>query len=471
MTLKPRLSRSRACGRGQLLLRLARRRAAGGATGTPLFAATGQLQITVVDKDTGKPVAVPDAPGRAEERVQAGQLPFWHDHFVFPGKATLKLPIGNYRFTIERGLEYLDQRRHVRHPALRRRLEAGRTAAVHRHVGRRLVVGRFGRAASRPRHRAADGGRQPARGRTGDVAERPVGRPARCPSRRWPASTAIATAIGWPGFGCGRARSSCCFNCRRRENSRPPKPSIRRRSMCCWKPERKSDFWVDATRAFWWDLPMLIAAGQIDSIRSRRRRSLPRFGAGPSEAGGRPPRPRTAIAAHRAWPSTASKSTSNCSNAACGFRPLPAAARASRRTQSATNRVYVHVDGELSYEKWWQSLRARPGRGHQRPAAEALGAKASCPATCSSAEEGTKLELQPALTVSTREPISYLEIIKNGHVERACRSTTIEDRQAAADRLQPQWLVPDPGGGRPVQGVPLCDDRAVLRRDRRRAAD
>ena len=29
---------------------------------------------------------------------------------------------------------------------------------------------------------------------------------------------------------------------------------------------RKGDLWVDASKPFWWDLPMLVAAGQIDSI-------------------------------------------------------------------------------------------------------------------------------------------------------------------------------------------------------------
>ena len=34
-------------------------------------------------------------------------MPFWHDHFVFSGSITLKLPKGEYDFEIERGPEYL----------------------------------------------------------------------------------------------------------------------------------------------------------------------------------------------------------------------------------------------------------------------------------------------------------------------------------------------------------------------------
>ena len=37
---------------------------------------------------------------------RAAGLPFWHDHFVCPGAAKLELPVGRYRYEIERGPEY-----------------------------------------------------------------------------------------------------------------------------------------------------------------------------------------------------------------------------------------------------------------------------------------------------------------------------------------------------------------------------
>ncbi len=73
--------------------------------------ATGQLDLTVIDKDTGKPVAcrmhLVGPNNNKPRRVE--KAPFWQDHFVFPGHILLKLPLGNYSFVIERGLEYLDQ--------------------------------------------------------------------------------------------------------------------------------------------------------------------------------------------------------------------------------------------------------------------------------------------------------------------------------------------------------------------------
>ncbi len=75
------------------------------------WGATGQLDLTVTDKDTGKPVACRMhlvGPNNNKPR-KVEKAPFWQDHFVFPGHILLKLPLGNYSFVIERGLEYLDQ--------------------------------------------------------------------------------------------------------------------------------------------------------------------------------------------------------------------------------------------------------------------------------------------------------------------------------------------------------------------------
>lgn len=76
-------------------------------------ASTGQLQITVVDKATGKPVACRmHLVGPKKKPYRPDKVPFWHDHFAIPGKIVLRLPLGEYAFVIERGPEYRDQRGH-----------------------------------------------------------------------------------------------------------------------------------------------------------------------------------------------------------------------------------------------------------------------------------------------------------------------------------------------------------------------
>ncbi len=75
----------------------------------PLNAADGKLGLTVLDAATQEPIPcrmhLKDPAGKA---VQAPGLPFFHDHFVFPGKVTLTLPPGTYTFEIERGPEYVN---------------------------------------------------------------------------------------------------------------------------------------------------------------------------------------------------------------------------------------------------------------------------------------------------------------------------------------------------------------------------
>ena len=134
--------------------------------------ATGQLELTVVDKDTGKPVAcrMHLAGPNSNKPRRADKVPFWHDHFVLPGKMLLKLPLGNYTFVHRTRPGISRPERAFYHQGFRRRFKAGRIAALRRHVGRRLVVGRFGRAPAGRRHRIAHVGRRSARGRSRHLA-------------------------------------------------------------------------------------------------------------------------------------------------------------------------------------------------------------------------------------------------------------------------------------------------------------
>ena len=84
------------------------------------------------------------------------------------------------------------------------------------------------------------------------------------------------------------------------------------------------------------------------------------------------------------------------------------------------NRAYVHVDEKFGYQQWWDNLRA--GRVFitngplMKPSVEG-----QLPGYVFQADMGTTLELQPALTFSTRDPISYLEIIRDGRIVQEIR--------------------------------------------------
>src|SRR5580693_4029961 len=78
-----------------------------------LLAADGQLQLSVVDQQTREPLAcrlhlqnASGKPVKIPSDAKAGVVA-WGDHVAFNGKLLLKLPVGNYTFFMERGLEYL----------------------------------------------------------------------------------------------------------------------------------------------------------------------------------------------------------------------------------------------------------------------------------------------------------------------------------------------------------------------------
>ncbi len=76
-------------------------------------AATGVLELRVVDDETGEPVAARLQLRDRRERIRSVRhAPFWHDHAAIDGKAILKLAPGKYTFTVNRGPEYLDQSGH-----------------------------------------------------------------------------------------------------------------------------------------------------------------------------------------------------------------------------------------------------------------------------------------------------------------------------------------------------------------------
>src|SRR5437773_794177 len=73
----------------------------------------GVLKVEVIDRETKQPLAcrmhLTNAAGKP---LRAPKAPFWHDHFVFDGQISLKLPKGQYAFEIEHGPEYLVRQGH-----------------------------------------------------------------------------------------------------------------------------------------------------------------------------------------------------------------------------------------------------------------------------------------------------------------------------------------------------------------------
>jgi len=181
---------------------------------------------------------------------------------------------------------------------------------------------------------------------------------------------------------------------------------------------KQPEVWIDASKPFWWDVPVLVALGQLDSIQVAHGH-LGRTKSIANEADGKPRDVKRypGVLGDAIWSQEIYFHLLNC-----GLRIPPTAGSGSGVTANPVgyNRTYVHVDDDFSYEKWWENLRAgrvtitngpllRPRIGRELPG------------YVFHIEKGRTAEFEIGLTLSIREPLRYLEMIKNGHVAAEVR--------------------------------------------------
>ena len=98
--------------------------------------------------------------------------------------------------------------------------------------------------------------------------------------------------------------------------------------------QQHSGVHVDVEKPFWWDMPVWVATGKIDSMGLANNHQH-RDGMLDNEAWGKP-RETALFLRRKATAAGRSIFTISCSIAACGFRLRPAARRACCRIRSAT---------------------------------------------------------------------------------------------------------------------------------------
>jgi hypothetical protein len=386
------------------------------AGGQPLPAKNGEFEIRVVDHDSGEPVAVrmhlKNSRGRAfRPRLRTT----WHDHFTFDGKVVLNLPPGDYTFQMERGPEYRIRSGHFT-------IKSGATdntqVDMHRFIHMKQAgwwSGDLHVERARPDI--------PLLMKAEDLHVLPVitwsEQDHQWAGREPPASPLVRLDEDrfYHLLG-GRSQQSggtlLLF-----QTPRPltpdqlapqhPSPLHVLAQVAAWEKAH-----VDIETPFAWDLPLWVATGQIDSV-GLAHSHLWRSGGLDEETGGKPrdrvryPPPYgngrwSEVIYHRLLE--------------CGLRLPPTAGSGSglRPTNPVGyNRVYVHCGPELTYDQWWQNLRAgrvvvtngplmQPAVNGQPPGHVFRGY----------ADE--PLELTVALQLATRDKIDYLEIVKNAEV-------------------------------------------------------
>lgn len=178
----------------------------------------------------------------------------------------------------------------------------------------------------------------------------------------------------------------------------------------------KPAVWVDIEKPFWWDVPIWLASGQCDSI-GLANNHMCRSRMLANEAWGRPrdasrlPEPH----GNGFWTQEIYYHILNT-----GLRIPPSAGSASGVLPNPVgyNRVYVHLGNELDYDRWWDGLRAGRSFVSNGPLLQCR-ANGRLPGHVFAGADGHALTVELEATLTSRDPISRLEIIRNGKVERA----------------------------------------------------
>jgi len=170
---------------------------------------------------------------------------------------------------------------------------------------------------------------------------------------------------------------------------------------------------VDIEKPFWWDVPVWLASGQADSI-GIANNHMCRSKMYPDEAWGKP-RDSQRLPAPRGngyWTQELYYHVLNC-----GLRIPPSAGSASGVLPNPLgyNRVYVQVDGELSYERWFEGLRAGRTFVTNGPLLR-VRAAGELPGHTFTAQHQVDVELAGVL--EGRDRVEAIEIIRDGRVER-----------------------------------------------------
>jgi hypothetical protein len=196
---------------------------------------------------------------------------------------------------------------------------------------------------------------------------------------------------------------------------------------------------IDVEKPFWWDMPIWLASGKVDSI-GIAHNHMWRDGIVANEAWGKP-RPKF----HYPDPHGNGRWTQHIYYQVleAGLRIPPSAGSASGVLPNPVgyNRVYAHVEGDFTYEKWWESLRAGRVFVTNGPLLRAT-INGQLPGHVFSSNK--PLSLQIALNLATRDKIDYLEIIKNGKVEHEVRLSDVAKRNGKLPEVEFQqsgWLI------------------------------
>jgi hypothetical protein len=388
----------------------------------------GEVELSVMDGGTGEPVAARmELLGPRGRPIVPRGAPAWQGHFALDGKVRLQLPGGICRFTIQRGYEYRSIDGHF---------EVGRQAED----SKLITLRRFVDMADEGWWSADLDVRRPVRDLpmlmlSEDLHVAWLGGPEAADTQRQTTAPG-EQAAGWKPVGRVRGYDVCVWRgppeCGALMIAHPTAPldiaalqSNTDDALQLAQAARTQNAYVCAMAPYDWDFATLAGLQLVDGVAVLNHHMGP-GGQAPDAEGYRPGRIR--YPPPRGLGRWAQHIYFNLLES--GLRLPPVAGSGSGESPSPVgyNRVYAHVAEEFTYAAWWEAMEAgrvmvtngpllRPQVNEQLPGHVFRG------------DAGESIVLQPTLSLSTRFPVEYLEVIQNGQVIHEVRLEDLASKQ------------------------------------------
>jgi hypothetical protein len=350
---------------------------------------------------------------------RAKNLPFWRDHFVCPGEATLALPTGKYTFEIERGPEYQRQSGVFDLVAADKKTIDIRLNRIANLAAQGWYSGDL------HVHRKPED--VPLLMQAEDLHVAPVitwwvnrrGIRNLWKDRELPAETLhkLADKRYYDVMGGEDEREAGAllfFHLRKPLSVTESSAEFPSPMKYVAQARKNEDVWIDIEKPFWWDVPLWLSEGKMDSI-GLANNHMCRSSMYESEAWGKPrdinlmPAPR----GNGFWTQEIYYHILNT-----GLRVPPSAGSASGVLPNPVgyNRVYVYLGNEFNeYRQWWDGLKA--GRSFVTNGPLLLcRANGQLPGHVFQGNPGDELKIDVKGWFKSNDPVPAIEIIKNDEV-------------------------------------------------------
>ncbi|HET6881602.1 MAG TPA: hypothetical protein VFI31_15670 [Pirellulales bacterium] len=383
--------------------------------------AAGELTLTFIDGETKKPTPCRLHLRNEKDRPQrAANMPFWHDHFVTPGKVKLKLPKGSYHFEIERGPEYLARNGYF---VLENQSNDNQTIDLPPRACNLAEEGWW----------------------SGDLH---IHRPTKeiellmladdlhvAGATTWSAKKNEWTGRTLPpqtvkrfdknrycellvGESAGEGGTLLFHNVDKPLLASEPESNDAFSLLSAAR--ENAEVWIDVGRPTAWDLPLWLASGRVDSIELCDDQFCRGAVADDNAGHPRDKKLMPGAAGVGRWTHEIYYHLLNC-----GLRIPPSAGSGSGEAANPVgyNRVYVWVDkDQFDYEAWWKGFRMGRAVVTNGPLIRPL-ANARVPGHVfqQPADETLVVEVFLTFTAPTSDTVSYFELIKNGRLAQSIR--------------------------------------------------